>query len=319
MRIFFSVFGTILFLFLFTFAPCCPHPDSDGDGVGDKCDNCPENNNPDQADHDNDGIGDACEGLSVEVFVPSGNFWRGTCSEQTTPTCQPGEPGYSSSYDNEETPLRSIYLDEYYIDSTEVTVNAFKLCVDAGECNTNNFYDTNYSSYCNYGDEERPDHPMNCVNWYGADEYCRWIGKRLPTEAEWEKASRGPDGRIYPWGNKEPDCSYANFYYTGDCLGMTAPVGSYPKGVSPYGAYDMAGNVMEWVNDWHAVDYYNENYSSPDYSPSENPQGPASGSNRVTRSGSYDVSESILRCADRNSDDPNVHSHAYGFRCSRSK
>jgi formylglycine-generating enzyme required for sulfatase activity len=193
---------------------------------------------------------------------------------------------------NDEKPYREVYLDAYKIDKYEVTVEEYQKCIDAGNCNNNNNDEPHYSfysednKYCNLGVEGRSNHPVNCVGWFGASAYCEWVEKKLPTEAQWEKAARGTDGRKYPWGSEpEVSCEYAVTYDSeteidGCGTDSTWAVGSKEKGISPYGAHDMIGNVWEWVNDRYASDYYQT-------SPSENPAGPESGDFRVVRGGSW--------------------------------
>jgi len=215
------------------------------------------------------------------AYIPAGWFWMG---------CSPND----NECNRDEKPYHKVYLDAYYIDKNDVTVDEYNKCVNAGACT---------AASCT-GDGG--DHPRNCVDWNQANAYCKWAGKELPTEAQWEKAARGTDGRIYPWGN-EWDASKACFN-TGN---GTCAVGSYPQGASPYGVMDMAGNVLNWCRDWYNAKYY---ANSPDH----NPTGPGSGEYRVLRGGSWggDIT-GILRVSYRNNGDPSNWGGNGGFRCIR--
>jgi len=207
-------------------------------------------------------------------------------------------------YGYDQPPLFDIYLDGFWIDQTEVTNAMF-----AEFLNAKGNQEEGGATWLDAEEE----HPVVEVTWYGARAYCEWAGRRLPTEAEWEKAARGEDANDYPWGNAAPSCTLAN-YRVGrnyECMGKVSEVGSYPDGASPYGALDMAGNVWEWVEDWHSEDYY----SDP---PSENPLGPSSGTYRVLHGGSWLWLPSTVNTFKNARDYPWKTNSDLGFRCASS-
>jgi serine/threonine-protein kinase len=189
----------------------------------------------------------------VQVYVPEGDFLMGAAdSDLDAKRTTAGGRAYP------ENPQHIVYLDSYWIDKYEITNRQYALCVTAGACQLP-WVTSSYTYDKYYGNPEYDNYPVIWVNWFKVRDYCAWAGRRLPTEAEWEKASRGTDGRMYPWGNEPPDGTRANFCdvnctrthaleSVNDGYPDTAPVGSYPAGASPYGAMDMSGNVWEWVN-----------------------------------------------------------------------
>ena len=249
--------------------------------------------------------GQKAAGEGRMVFIPAGDFMMG-CNE-----------AYDHQCENDEKPYHRVYLDVYYIDKYLVTVAEYEECVAAGKCGI-----PDRGGYCNWGKDGRDDHPVNCVDWHQADTYCHWKGERLPTEAEWEKAARGTQGLIYPWGN-DFDCQnqgqdesrLKSLSVLGgkdrDQFEDTTPVSCFISGLSPYGLYDMAGNVWEWIRDWYGENYYQN-------SPSRNPQGPPLGTLRGIRGGSwYNSIPANFRSSNRNAEDSLSRRAFIGFRCAR--
>ncbi len=220
------------------------------------------------------------------VLVPKGEFIMGS-------------PAGFYIFGDNETPQRRVHLEAFYIDKYEVTNKLYRKLFTAARKYPGVFL--------------LPDQPIVGVNWGQARDYCVRVNKRLPTEAEWEKAARGTDGRVYPWGNQRATCRLA-------VMGTEIPscsrgfstweVGSRLEGASPYGAMDMAGNVTEWVADWYSDRYYRS-------APSRSPKGPAKGKVRVIRGGAWFNSNVLLRSAFRTGFDPRRSNHGVGFRCAK--
>jgi formylglycine-generating enzyme required for sulfatase activity len=235
------------------------------------------------------------------VYVPAGEFIMGSSDAQVDialALCKEYVDDCQRSWFESEQPQHTVYLDAFYIDKTEVTNAQYRKCVEAGACdapsNTAYYDNANYAQY-----------PVIYVDWYQAMAYCEWAGKRLPTEAEWEKAARGTDGRTYPWGNTfagsrlnfcDKNCPHDwKDASVDDGYARTAPVGSYPAGSSPYGALDMAGNVWEWTaSEWEPGHEF-----------------------RVLRGGSLAQPGVNARAAERYGSTPANAAAAVGFRCAR--
>ena len=206
----------------------------------------------------------------------------------------------------DERPKHQVWLPVFFMDLHEVTTAQYAAFLAATGRPAPWLWETVNLS-------QHGDRPVIGVDWHEADGYCRWKGSRLPTEAEWEKAARGMDGRLYPWGNKAPDKDLANF-----ALGarfsysqVLMPVQSYEAGRSPYGLFNMAGNVWEWVQDWYATNYY-------DGSPERNPQGPEQGQFKVLRGGSWSDLAKYLLTYGRFKLPPDTKNSYTGFRCVKS-
>jgi formylglycine-generating enzyme required for sulfatase activity len=213
-------------------------------------------------------------------LVPAGDFQMGCSGDGCMNNAQP---------------QHNVYLDDFWIDTNDVTVAQYKACVDAGVCAPPAQYAPQF---------EADNNPIVGVTWYDAYNYCKWVGKRLPTEAEWEKAARGTNAFVYPWGSSHPTTSFAA-YGNED---FPDPVGNHPQGASPYGVMDMAGNVWQWVNDWYAPDYYAK-------SPDNNPYGPSTTGFKVIRGGSFASNAYNITTYNRAAEPPDFYYDNLGFRC----
>jgi len=248
----------------------------------------------------------------TQVYIPEGTFMRG---------------GLDAAMDSNESPAIKVTLHGFWMDKLEVTNGMYLLCVQAGVCDLPHYGITvvnkSETRPLYFRNAEFNDYPVVYVGWGDADKYCKWAGRRLPSEAEWEYSARGafPSLNTYPWGDQQPDASYANFnYYVGD----TTRVGSFPTGASPFGILDMAGNVAEWVNDFYDPNYYG-------FGVILNPTGPAARGSffaRVVRGGNFGDSWQNIRVSKRASQvgpDPSqppgsdrwygVSAGSIGFRC----
>ena len=257
------------------------------------------------------------------VFVPEGSFMMGSTREeaeyarrlcvQFTGRYAPGT--CSSGVFTNEQPAHPVALRAFYIDKTEVTNRQYRACVEAGVC-TPPEKAGSYTREQYYNDPAYDNYPVIWITQEQAESYCAWVGGRLPTEAEWEYAARGPDSLVFPWGN-EFDGTRLNYcdlecgtgirdLSISDGYADTAPVGSYPSGISWCGALDMAGNVREWVGDWYGP-YADEGV--------ENPTGPVSGNSRIPKGGSWLDKPDDVRSANRGENSPDYTRHKVGFRC----
>jgi len=227
------------------------------------------------------------------VYIPAGEFSMGASEDDL-------EAGDS------ERPIHEVYLSAYWIDQNEVTNGMYNRCVQAGACQPPGERGSKTrTSY--FGDAAFDLFPVIHVSWEDAADYCGWAGRRLPSEAEWEKAARGTDGRLYPWGNSPPGIRLANF---DNLLGDTEQAAVHPAGASPYGVLDMAGNVSEWVADWFQANAYLESLY-------KNPVGPSDGEFRLIRGGSWFHPARSLRASSRLWNYPDLQSDTLGFRCAK--
>ncbi|HSJ58248.1 MAG TPA: SUMF1/EgtB/PvdO family nonheme iron enzyme, partial [Anaerolineae bacterium] len=223
--------------------------------------------------------------------VPAGAFVMGAVEEDR-------------AADADEKPAHEVWLDAFWIDETEITNLQFARCVAAGACQRQVEAAHSQTRPSYYGNPEYDDYPVLIYYAEDAEAYCRWAGRRLPTEAEWEKAARGTDARTFPWG-EELGCARASH---AGCDADTSPAGSRLDGASAYGALDMAGNVWEWVSDWYDAEFYAR-------SPRRNPQGPERGQEHVARGGGWKGLPEHLRTTQRAEGISHWFDGQIGFRC----
>ena len=230
------------------------------------------------------------------ALVPAGGFTMGT---------------NAPSADTQQKPAHEVFVDAFEIDRNEVTAGDYKKCIEAGVCGKITSREPELISDEKYFATFKDDEPITEINWFNANRYCQWVGKRLPTEAEWEKAARGPKAYVNPWGDRE--------FKKGDAaIGVpnVYPVGSFANDKSGYDVLDIAGNVTEWVADWYSRDYYRN-------SPQRNPKGPQDGAEKVVRGASWqtnikgDITTSFFATS-RFGVPPDRLTDIIGFRCARS-
>lgn len=299
-----------------TATPTCQ--DADGDGYGLGCAKGPDCNDADARIHPGqaetcNGRDDDCNGLvddiascaastpvvdpRARVLVPAGAFTMGSAKGAA-----------------DEKPEHRVSGAAFEMDRFEVTNARYHACVDGGKCAPPRLGSSHLREGY-FADVQFADYPVIFVDQGQAETFCKAEGGRLPTEAEWERAARGPDEsngdhgpRTFPWGEKAPDCTLANMGGPGSCVGDTDRVGRRPEGASPYGVNDMAGNVWEWTSDWYEADYYQK-------SPAANPHGPEKGRLKVMRGGCWVSGADSLRTTCRKAELPSTWAYNVGFRC----
>jgi len=239
------------------------------------------------------------------ALIPAGKFTMGDSVDQAMAECQKYRPDCQQEWFATEAPAHIVDLPAFYMDVYEVTNVLYRACVTANSCKPPRL--TGSATRSSYYDNAQYDNfPVVDVDWSNATAYCQWRGARLPSEAEWEKAARGTDERIFPWGNNQIDPAYANY---GDSkINDTVAVGSYASGKSPYGIYDLAGNVWEWVNDWYDVYPGGNASASADFGQKL----------RVLRGGGWSDPGNTIRSAYRGQLDPTHSFGNIGFRCAHS-
>ena len=256
---------------------------------------------------------------SFMAKISAGNFKRGSSFEETKghlAVCKKYDKSCSLWWFKDEYSDRLIYLKNYWIDLHEVSNEKYLEFVKATDhrpalddsCKTDKCREGNLWDGTSFPERIR-NQPVTQVSWHDAVAYCNWRGKRLPSEAEWEKAARGPSGNKYPWGNASPK-KQATYQRKWRGVFTLTDVNSYPNGVSLYGVYNMAGNVWEWVDDWYHMNYYRIGRR-------KNPKGPAKGEFKMVRGGSWVNFPDTLRSALRRWSRPDVRFNDTGFRCAK--
>lgn len=225
------------------------------------------------------------DGMTL-IYIPAGEFVMGSDNQ---------DPDAAE----DEKPQHKVYVDAFWIDETEVTNGMYNKCLDANVCTLPILPSEAFFQEANQ--------PVQGLAWTQAVDYCEFVERRLPTEAEWEKAARGTDARLFPWGNTLIlDADTANYDFL---FNQFMDVGSFPAGASPYGVMDMAGNVWEWTSDWYSEDYYVN-------SPYENPTGPEIGNIKSIRGGAWNTVLRAIRVTNRHWAFP-VRDDILGFRCAK--
>jgi len=211
----------------------------------------------------------------------------------------PGE--FNMGGGQSDNPEHTVTLSPFWIYSTKVTNYQYAHCMVAEGCTG----PKDEQARMFLDDPLYSNRPVTGVNWAQAEAYCEWVGGSLPTEAQWEKAARGPEGNTYPWGNSDPTCDLLNF---NNCIGRTTNSNAYPAGMSLYGALDMAGNVFEWVSDWYDPAYY-------EAAPTDDPTGPETGETRSVRGSSFESPSESIAVSTRSNRAPDEYANDLGFRC----
>lgn len=252
-----------------------------------------------QLDHDSVEPSMSKDGAPM-VLVPAGSFPMGV-------------PSGDRDGGRDEYPRHDVFVDTFMIDKFEVTNGRYlEFVKSTGHRVPQNPRNPTRNLWQGESiTDSLVDRPVINVDWFDAEAYCRWAGKRLPREAEWEKAAKGTSDRRFPWGNVEPTAKHLNYNQRWIGEKTLMPAGSYEAGKSPYGLYDMAGNVWEWVNDWYDARYYER-------SPKKNPKGPDTGTKKVIRGAGWQNETPTVRIFTRVESDPTVRNESTGFRCASS-